>query len=175
MKIKNFEKIASTQEIASKLFKKGEKPWTVVVAKEQIKGKGRGKNFWYSPRGGLYFSILLPPLSIEDVEILTNLAAFFVAKVIFEELGEKIFIKFPNDLYLNGKKIGGILTENTICGNEYYSIVGIGLNTNIKDFPPFLKEKATSFYLETHKKINNQKMLKKILKEIKKGIEIFQK
>jgi BirA family biotin operon repressor/biotin-[acetyl-CoA-carboxylase] ligase len=175
MRIKKFSKIDSTQNLVLELAKKGERPWLVVVAKEQTGGRGRGKNFWYSPLGGLYFSILLPPFLFENLQLLTNLAAFFVAKVVFEEWGEKIFIKFPNDLYFQNKKIGGILTENVICGKEYYSVLGIGLNTNIKKFPEDLKGKATSLYLATGKKIDNEKILKKILDEIKEGIKIFTK
>ena len=173
MRVKRFLKISSTQKLAIDLAKKGEKPWLVIVAKEQTEGKGRGKNLWYSPPGGLYFSILLPSLFFENLQLLTNLVAFLVAKVIFEKFGEKIFIKFPNDLYFKNKKIGGILTENIIFGNKYYSVLGIGLNTNIEKFPESLKKKATSLYLETGKKIDNEEILNIILKEIKKEIEIF--
>lgn len=165
--IKEFEKVSSTQEIAKNL--KEPKPWTVILAKEQSEGYGRKRNFWYSPRGGLYFSVILPKAKIEDLQILTFFAAFCVAKVIFEKLGIKIFIKFPNDLYLSGKKIGGVLIENKISenGDVLFSVLGIGLNTNIESFPPELKEKATSLFIELKKKISNKEILEDILKEIK--------
>lgn len=165
--MKEFEKVSSTQEIAKNL--KRARPWTVILAKEQTGGYGRKGNFWYSPKGGLYFSLILPRAKIEDLQILTFLSAFCVAKVVFEKLKIKPFIKFPNDLYLSGKKIGGLLMENKISGrgNVLFSVLGIGLNTNIKNFPSELKEKATSLFLELGKTVSNQEMLKEILKEIK--------
>lgn len=171
VKILKFKKIESTQERAIKMVKKGTRPWTIIWAKEQTKGIGRKGDFWYSPKGGLYFSIILPKTKIEDVEILTNLTAFLVSKIIFQEFGEKPFIKFPNDIYLRGKKLAGILIQNIISGKEIKPIVGIGINTNIKSFPEDLKEKATSTFLEFKKKANNQKFLEKIIWEIKNSLK----
>jgi BirA family biotin operon repressor/biotin-[acetyl-CoA-carboxylase] ligase len=74
----------------------------------------------------------------------------------------------PNDVYVNNKKICGILTENIISGKEVKnSIIGIGLNTNIEDFPEELKEKATSLKRELKKEVEGRKILEKILKELK--------
>ncbi|MBC7073786.1 biotin--[acetyl-CoA-carboxylase] ligase [Candidatus Parcubacteria bacterium] len=171
MRIFKFKKIDSTQKKAIEMIKTQKaKPWTVIFAETQKKGIGRKGNFWYSPKGGLYFSIILPPTKIEDVEILTNLAAFWISKVIFEKFHCKPLIKFPNDVYLNGKKVAGILTQNLIFGKKIFSVIGIGINTNIEHFPDDLKEKATSFFLEFGKKINNENFLKEILKEIYKGL-----
>ena len=170
MKILELKKIDSTQKKALQLAEKGEKAWTVVLAKEQEFGIGRKSDFWYSPKGGLYFSIILPEKKIEDLEILTNLAAFLISKIIFEEFGEKPFIKFPNDVYLRGKKIAGILTQNVICGRKKISVLGIGLNTNIKNFPANLKEKATSLLLKFKKEVDNKKFLKRIIGDLKKAL-----
>jgi BirA family biotin operon repressor/biotin-[acetyl-CoA-carboxylase] ligase len=173
MRILKFEKLESTQKKAKEIAKET-KPWTVVVAKEQIGGYGRKGNFWYSPRGGLYFSVILPKIKIEDLQILTILAAFSVAKILKENFELEPFIKLPNDVYVNGKKICGILTENIILGKEVKnSIIGIGLNTNIDQFPEDLEKVATSVKIELNKKVENEEILKKILEEIKENLEII--
>jgi BirA family biotin operon repressor/biotin-[acetyl-CoA-carboxylase] ligase len=173
MKILEFEKLKSTQKKAKEIAKNS-KPWTVVLSKEQTGGYGRKGNFWYSPRGGLYFSVILPKTKIEDLQILTILAAFCVAKILKEDFNLEPFIKLPNDVYVNGKKICGILTENIIFGKEVRnSIIGIGLNTNIDQFPEDLKKIVTSVKIELNKKVENEEILKKILNEIKEKLEII--
>ncbi len=175
MKILKFERVESTQKTAKELIKKGEKEWTVILAKEQTKGIGRKGNFWYSPKGGLYFSLVLPKTEIEKIKIIRDLVPFLVSKVIFEEVKEKPFIKFPNDIYLRGRKIGGVMIQNFISKRRQISILGIGINTNVKEFPEDLREKATSLLIEFKKRVSNQKILKKILKEIQKVFETISK
>jgi BirA family biotin operon repressor/biotin-[acetyl-CoA-carboxylase] ligase len=173
MKILEFEKLESTQKKAKEIAKNSE-PWTVVLAKEQTGGYGRKGNFWYSPRGGLYFSVILPKTKIEDLQILTILAAFCVAKILKEDFKLDPFIKLPNDVYVNSKKICGILTENIILGKEVKnSIIGIGLNTNIEKIPRDLENIATSIKIELKKEVENKELLKKILEELKEKLEII--
>ena len=173
MKILEFEKIDSTQKKAKELAQKEKAPWLVVLAKEQTKGRGRKGNIWYSPKGGLYFSVILPQIDIDNLQILTFLASFVVAKTIKENFKLEPFIKLPNDVYLKGKKVAGILTENLICNKKVkISIMGIGVNTNLDKFPKELKEKATSLKIELGKEVDNQKILREILKGLQ---EIFQK
>lgn len=173
MKILEFEVLESTQEKAFEIAKENFEPLTVILAKKQTKGIGRKGDFWFSPEGGLWFSIILPKISPEKIEIFSNLLSFLIAKLIFEETGEKIFIKFPNDIYLNGKKIGGIMVQSKICGKDQISVAGIGINTNVREFPENLKEIATSIFLETKKEIDNRKFLEKLLKEIEKFLKLF--
>jgi BirA family biotin operon repressor/biotin-[acetyl-CoA-carboxylase] ligase len=173
MKILEFEKLESTQKKAKEIAKNSE-PWTVVLAKEQTGGYGRKGNFWHSPRGGLYFSVILPKTKIEDLQILTILAAFCIAKILKEDFKLEPFIKLPNDVYVNNKKICGILTENIIFGKEVKnSIIGIGLNTNIEKFPKDLENIATSIKIELKKEVDNKELLKKILEELKEKLEII--
>jgi BirA family biotin operon repressor/biotin-[acetyl-CoA-carboxylase] ligase len=173
MKILEFEKLESTQKKAKEIAKEAE-PWTVVLAKEQTGGYGRKGNFWYSPKGGLYFSVILPKTKIEDLQILTILTAFCVAKILKEDFKLEPFIKLPNDVYVNGKKICGILTENIILGKEVKnSIIGIGLNTNIEKIPRDLENIATSIKIELKKEVENKELLKKIFEELKEKLEIM--
>jgi len=162
MNIKFFESISSTNEFAKKI----NKPWTVVVANEQTLGHGTKGASWFSPKGGLYFSVVLPRTNLKDLEMLTILGAFIVSKVIKEQFEIEPFIKLPNDVYINNKKVCGILTENVIKGDIKSSVIGIGLNTNIEKFEHGLD--ATSIKLETKKEVDNVKILKLILLELKK-------
>lgn len=164
MKILEFQKITSTQKEALKRAKEGGRPWTVILAKEQTEGIGRKGNFWFSPKGGLYFSVILPKSNIEDLQILTFLAAFVVAKVIKKNFNLEPLIKLPNDVYLNGKKISGIITENVFQeGKLKCSVMGIGVNTNIEKFPKDLEKSATSLKIKLNKKVDNKKIFKEIL------------
>ena len=177
MKIISYKVVESTNLKAKDLVKKKAKPWTVVVSERQSQGYGRKGNKWYSPKGGLYFSIILPLHSegpgrslqdkLKNLQILTILAAFAVGKVIKNNFALEPFIKLPNDVWINGKKIAGILVENVIGKRLKSSIMGIGVNTNIVRFPKELENKATSLKKELGKKVDNRKILKEIVKEIK--------
>ncbi len=170
MEIKKYKKVSSTNLLAKKATNK---PWSIILAEEQIAGYGRKKDYWFSPKGGLYFSIILPKSNIEDLQTLTLLAAFAVAETIKENLEIEPFIKLPNDVYINNKKVAGILTENVVGKDVKFSVMGIGLNTNLSKFPKKLEDTATSLQLESKKKINNKKFLVEIVKKIKKQLAII--
>lgn len=167
MGILSYKKINSTNLKAKELAKKGAEPWTVVQAKEQTSGYGKSKRVWSSPSGGLYFSIILPKSTIDDLQTLTIFASFIIAKVIKENFKLEPLIKLPNDVILGGKKICGILTENVIGKDVKFSVMGIGLNTNVDKITPELKSIATSLKIELGKKVDNEKILKQIIKELK--------
>jgi len=172
MEIIKFEKIDSTQIFAKNL--KTPEPWLVVLAKEQTTGRGRGRDFWYSPKGGLYFSVILPKSNIEDLQTLTIIAAFIIGKYIKEKFNLEPFIKLPNDVYLNGKKVAGVITENVIEAKEVkFSVMGIGINTNIARFPKDLENIATSFKIELGKKVDNEKILKEIIEGLKEQLKVI--
>ena len=172
MEIIKFEKIDSTQIFAKNL--KTPEPWLVVLAKEQAEGKGRKRNFWYSPKGGLYFSVILPKSNIDDLQTLTILAAFIIGKYIKEKFNLEPFIKLPNDVYLNGKKVAGVITENVIEVKEVkFSAMGIGLNTNIARFPKDLENTATSLKIELGKEVDNEKILKEIIEGLKEQLKVI--
>jgi len=172
MEIIKFEKIDSTQIFAKNL--KTPEPWLVVLAKEQTTGRGRGRDFWYSPKGGLYFSVILPKSNIEDLQTLTIIAAFIIGKYIKEKFNLEPFIKLPNDVYLNGKKVAGVITENVIEVKEVkFSAMGIGLNTNIARFPKDLENTATSLKIELGKEVDNEKILKEIIEGLKEQLKVI--
>ena len=170
MFLKKYKSVDSTSIVAKKM---NYEPWTIVWAKEQTLGYGQKTNSWFSPEGGLYFSIILPRSTIKDLQTLTILASFVVAKIIKENFKIEPFIKLPNDIFINQKKVGGILTENIVGQDVKFSIMGIGLDTNIEKFPKELENIATSLKIETGKQINNEKILKQIVQEIKNQLKII--
>jgi len=171
IRIKKYKRVLSTNLLAKKL--KEPMPWMIILAEEQQKGYGRKGTGWFSPRGGLYFSIILPKSNIEDLQTLTILAAFIVAKVIKENFDLEPFIKLPNDVWIAGKKIAGVLTENVVGKEVKFSVIGIGLNTNIKKFPQGLEKTATSLKMELGKEVRNEEVLKKILQGLKEQLKII--
>lgn len=164
--IKKFKELDSTNAKAKELAAQGADPWTVVMAERQGLGYGRKGSTWFSPAGGLYFSVVLPKGNIDDLQILTILAAFCGARVLKDNYEIEPFVKLPNDVYLNGKKICGILTENVIAAEVKLSVIGIGVNTNIDSFPGEL-DKATSLKIETGKTIDNDVILRQIISQLK--------
>ena len=171
MQIRYFSQLKSTNLKAKELAKMGVKPWTVIVAEKQITGYGKEKAPWFSPKGGLYFSIVLPKSQIEDLQTLTILAAFIVAKIIKENFSLEPLIKLPNDVLLNGKKVAGILTENIIGQDVKLSVMGIGLNTNVEKFPKELENIATSLKIELGKKVSNVELVKQIVQGLKEQLK----
>ena len=187
MKVIYFKTLPSTSQKAKEIAKEKPEPWLVIVAEEQTAGYGRKQAIWYSPLGGLYFSVVLPKSKIEDLQTLTILAAFVIAKVIKDYYPASLYsqptqpkkdnlsfepvIKLPNDIYLNNKKVCGILTENVIGKDIRFSVIGIGLNTNIKEFPKELQETATSLKIELGKTVNNSELLQKIVRGLKEQLK----
>ncbi|MCU0653249.1 MAG: biotin--[acetyl-CoA-carboxylase] ligase [Candidatus Pacebacteria bacterium] len=163
--LKKFGELESTSAKAKEMAAQGAKPWTVVTALQQNQGYGRKGNAWYSPEGGLYFSVVLPKSNIEDLQTMTILAAYCVANTVKEQLDVEPMIKLPNDVYLNGKKVCGILTENVVEGEVRSSVIGIGVNTNTDYFPADL-EAATSLKKELGRTIDNDQFLEQIISQL---------
>jgi BirA family biotin operon repressor/biotin-[acetyl-CoA-carboxylase] ligase len=116
----------------------------------------------------------LPKTNIDDLQTITNLTAFVIAQTLKNDFNLQPLIKLPNDILLQEKKVAGILTENIIIGqNPVFSIIGIGLNTNIDNFPEELKDKATSLKIELNQEIDNNQILEEILIGLKKQLEII--
>jgi len=160
-----YESLQSTQQTAKDLALQEERPWTIVYAKMQQGGHGKDGSHWHSPIGGLYFSIILPKEGLDDLQVITILAAFAVSKVLKDKFQIEPLIKLPNDVYLNNKKICGILTENVFGQELKCSVLGIGVNLNNRGFPEDIL--ATSIQQETGIVCDEKEILNLIIKEIK--------
>jgi len=109
----------------------------VIFAGFQSKGKGQAENSWESKQGmNLLFSLVLEPVNFQvESQIMLNMAVALALNQYLKSEGFDSFIKWPNDLYVNKKKVAGILIENSLSGNLIKSsIIGIGLNLNQVDF-----------------------------------------
>ncbi|MDR3089791.1 MAG: biotin--[acetyl-CoA-carboxylase] ligase [Desulfobulbaceae bacterium] len=128
----------STNDDALKMARHGAEHGAAVLAFSQFHGRGRLGKTWYSPAGaGLYGSIVLRPrLDRTLYPRLTLLAGVAVALALEERTGLAPRLKWPNDLYLNDRKCGGILTEAVLTGTGDYVVVGIGINLVQFSAPP---------------------------------------
>ena len=154
--IRVFPILPSTNDTAKALANDGAPEGTVVIAEAQTAGKGRMHRQFFSPDStGIYMSILLrPKISAEDALYITTAAAAAVADAIDAETGRCSAIKWVNDVFLDGKKVCGILTEGTIGMEDSsleYAILGIGINAVEPEngFPEELREIAGAVYPAT--------------------------
>ena len=143
-----YDRIGSTNTALREMASKGAVEGTVVVANEQLAGRGRFDRTWNSPPGaGFYGSILVRPrsLPLREAQTLTFVAAIAVAEAL-QSLGAKdVAIKWPNDVLAGGKKVCGILTESG-CVEDHveWAVVGIGVNLRHENVPVELLDRATS-------------------------------
>lgn len=162
-----FPVIGSTNAYVKELANQGEPEGSLVITEKQTRGKGRLGRQWQSPSGvNLLFSILFrPPFSIDRVFSLTMLTSVSLVDAIREATGVRALIKWPNDIYCNGKKMAGILTEFSAdnTGIEYVA-VGAGLNVNWDiQGRPDLEGIATSLMKEAGHPVSRVVLLSHIL------------
>ena len=148
-----FDSLTSTSDKAKELAIKGAPHGTVVVAASQTLGRGRKDHSFFSPEGGLYMSIVLRPeyLHSTDSGELISFTGKAVISAISELTGIEPYVDGINDLYVDGKKVCGILLES---GSEFDSgtlqwiVAGIGINfdSDINSFPKDVKERASSLF-----------------------------
>lgn len=161
----------STNARAKALAASGVAHGTVVIADSQTGGRGRlGRSFFSPEHSGVYMTVILrPECAPERAGLLTSLAAVAAARAVEKVSGADVKIKWVNDLYLNDKKICGILTEAGLgleAGRLEYAVVGIGINVNKMPFPLELQEIATSVGNETGTEPDRNRLIAEILNEL---------
>ncbi len=145
----------------------GAEAGTIVIADEQTAGRGRLRRPWLSPQGALAFSVILRP-NIDYLPYVIMLSALAISQGIQAVTGLKSQIKWPNDVLIKEKKVGGILIENDFRKNTLrYSIVGIGINVNFhtQNYPE-IASIATSLSDVTGKEVSRLEMLRQVLREM---------
>ena len=152
---------------------------TLIIAERQSAGKGRLGREWFSPAGGIWFSIILyPQLSPSYISRITLMTAVAAVKAIKICTQIKSQIKWPNDILINEKKVCGILTEMSAeLDIINWVVVGIGINVNIKqqEFPEDIREKTTSLKEVLGKKVLRVKLVRVFLQEFEKYYEILKR
>jgi BirA family biotin operon repressor/biotin-[acetyl-CoA-carboxylase] ligase len=151
-----FTETDSTNVQAKFLANEGAPEGTVVVAEKQIRGRGRRGRSWFSPpNDGIYTSLILrPSISPNEAPKLTLMASVAMAETLISMTSLHVNIKWPNDIFINGRKIAGILTEiSTEMDRIDYVVIGVGLNVNTthESLPFEIRDRATSIFMETGK------------------------
>ncbi|MFD2158864.1 biotin--[acetyl-CoA-carboxylase] ligase [Rubritalea tangerina] len=160
-KLHLYEQLNSSNDRAAELVREGEGSGTLVVAEQQTKGRGRGGKSWTCPAGeGLLFSFVLEPDYEKVYWPRLALAAGLAVAEAAERYGVEAEIKWPNDVWVGGKKLAGILVE----GCEDCAVVGIGLNVSVGKFPEEVQ--ATSLALEGVGRIEREALLVDILQRL---------
>ncbi len=165
-----FESIDSTNRIAKQYAAEAVTDGTVVIAEEQTRGKGRMNRDWVSPQYSniLCSVIFYPPMPTSKVFRLTMLASIAVVRTLAAVCGVAASIKWPNDVYINGKKVCGILTEFFADHDSIkYAVVGIGLNVNIDiAHYPAIAGSATSLLQVCGHRVSRLTVFKNLAKQI---------
>lgn len=156
-----YDSVTSTNGIAYKMAEEFSNEWRLVIAEEQTAGKGRMNRKWVSPKGGLYLSfVLYPDIEIDKIPSITLTIGVSVAETISMVFGLKTKIKWPNDVFVNDKKVSGILTEIKAQPDRVdFLIIGIGINVNT----PYEKLPSGSASLRIANRLD---FLKVLLKKI---------
>jgi len=172
------ESLSSTNDRARALAAEGAPEGTLVVALEQTKGRGRLERTWASPRGGLYLSLVLRP----DEAMLRRSSLALVGGLAASEALDTVgrtatALKWPNDVLLEKKKIGGVLAEVTRERNVNLVVLGVGMNvdTPAEAFPAELRANATSLRVEKGKGFSLEETLRHFLSHFQGHYESVRK
>ncbi len=168
--MKVLDETGSTNDHAKSLVMSGAEEGLVVVARCQRCGRGRYGRSWCSPPGGLYVTFVIRPrLSVEMAPLLGLLVGCAVVAAVERTTGINIRLKWPNDLQVRGRKVGGILSELVVNeGRSPLVLVGLGLNVNtpVGDLPPEIQSLATTLLQESGMTTDLDRLLAAICEDI---------
>jgi len=164
------ETIGSTNVFLKRLAQEGASEGTVVIADEQSAGLGRLGRKWFSKKGeSLLFSVLLrPQLPPRKLFVLTMIFALAGIDAVHDISGLNSMVKWPNDIYIGEKKLGGILTEfSVVQGVVQHLVLGMGLNVNWNpEMEKTLLYPASSIFAESQEKVSREEILVNLLKRL---------
>jgi BirA family biotin operon repressor/biotin-[acetyl-CoA-carboxylase] ligase len=169
------EETGSTNDLAWEAAGRGAAEGFTVFAERQTAGRGQYGRRWDSAAGkGLWFSVLLrPAITLSQSPQLTSLLASVVAETIEKETGCATSIKPPNDIYVAGRKVAGILVEGRIASDgSYVAVAGVGVNVNqsLEDFPEELRANAGSLAMATGRTVGRAKLAVALLRKLAKRV-----
>ena len=172
------EETSSTNDLVWEAERQGATEGFVVFAERQTAGRGQYGRRWESaPYQGLWFSVLLrPPITLNESPRLTTLLAGVAAATIIEETGCAASIKAPNDIYVAGRKIAGVLVEGrTASDRSYVAVAGLGVNVNqvLEDFPEELRATAGSLRMATGRQIQRGHLAVALLRKLETAYRAF--
>ena len=146
---------------------------SVFFTDEQTAGRGRGDHRWHSSAGeGLYVSaVMRPSLSAAKVPLIPLAAGLAAADAVGTVAGATIDLRWPNDLLLGPRKVGGILVESKIeAAGLAFAVIGIGINVHQREFDPAHATPATSLDIATGRRLSRQPLLVALLKSLEREV-----
>jgi BirA family biotin operon repressor/biotin-[acetyl-CoA-carboxylase] ligase len=165
-----YNELPSTNDFAAALAREGAPDGTVILAAAQTQGRGSRGRGWFSPPGGLYLSVVLRPRLDPGAALgLTLAAGVASAEAVMACEPVEVSLKWPNDLQLAGRKLGGVLVETAaVPGRVRHAVVGIGINANIapEAFPPELQPVATSLQEHLGRPVDLKPLLRELLERL---------
>jgi len=167
--IHHFFSIGSTNDAALDMGHEDAPHGTLVLAEQQTAGRGRVGRSWHSEKSnGIYMSVLLrPTLTPVETPLITLVAGLAVRDAIAEQTGTAPDLRWPNDVLLGGKKLGGILTEmHAEPDRVRFVVVGIGVNVNHESLPADLRGIASSLRIETGRAHSRSELVVRILRAL---------
>ncbi len=161
--------VPSTMDVAREEAESGAPHGLIVLADEQTAGRGRRGRAWVSPPGGLYVTIVLRP-EPGTVRRLAMVAPLAVCEAIDAVAAVRSAVKWPNDVLIEGRKVGGVLIDSrTSAGDVGYALVGIGVNIGLDPLRHAeIRDVATSLALESERKVSREKLLAAVLNRFEK-------
>ena len=168
-----YKSTSSTNDVAAEYAKNKNNDGLVIFAEEQTKGRGRASNKWITGKAdSVLCSVILTKCDLKP-EFLSLTCAVAVA----EAVGNETKIKWPNDIILHGKKVGGILVESKKFKNHTAYIIGIGINCHQKkrDFEPELRKTATSIDIESQTFCDRNFIAKRLLSSMEHWLQTAEK
>ena len=164
------DEVGSTNAVAKKHVLEGEGEGLVVVANTQTEGRGRHDRVWVSPKGSLYLSIVLEPRIDDSLSPLLGLLMGCASAAAIMKLGViPVRLKWPNDILVGKRKIGGILSELVMEDDRVKGVVlGVGINQNVNraDFPDQIRNSMTTVYNEICANTSREHLASRIVGEI---------
>ena len=175
-----YQQIDSTNRVAKELAAEGRPSGTVVLAASQSAGRGQYGRSFSSPEGGLYFSLLLEPdIPTEALPLITLVTGLACRNVLCQTFNLHPLIKWPNDMYLGGKKVAGILCENVLLTylpcSQAKVIIGVGLNVNNckEDFAAEIQPIITTLFEHLHVTVELESLLALLVEAITKNVAML--
>jgi BirA family biotin operon repressor/biotin-[acetyl-CoA-carboxylase] ligase len=135
IRLYHFDRVSSTMDVIHELASEGAEPGTAVIAGEQLEGRGSRGRIWHSPIGGLWLSVVFQPPAVEGIEVISLRVGLAVAEAVQPRLSKPLQLKWPNDLMLDGRKVGGVLCEARWQG-EALGWVAVGIGMNVRNRIP---------------------------------------
>ncbi|MDB9722904.1 biotin--[acetyl-CoA-carboxylase] ligase [Candidatus Marinimicrobia bacterium] len=175
--IEYYTRLESTNSEAWKLINVGCDHGTVIITDNQFLGKGRGNRYWSaSPNKSLTFSIVLSPNINSKFSNWFSIISSLAIQKALTSFSTKVELKYPNDIMIGQKKLGGILCETKVSEKKiYHAVIGVGININetIEDFDISIQNTATSLHINSNNLYQRERILAETLNQFENIIDQF--